>query len=60
MRSARKQQFLFVCLSERLRPNSPEQLEELDRRMEDMDAGRKKLSLAEFEHRLNAGTGQGN
>jgi len=48
-----EQQFLFVCLSEKLQAHSQEELEELDRRLADMDAGKKRLSLHEFEKRLD-------
>ena len=48
-----EQQFLFVCLSEKLRAHSQEELRELDRRLADLDAGRKRLSLDEFERRLD-------
>ncbi len=48
-----EQQFLFVCLSEKLRAHSQEELSELDRRLADMDTGKKRLSLEEFERRLD-------
>ena len=48
-----ERQFLFVCLSEKLHPNSPKELEKLDRRMADLEAGKKRLSLEEFEKRLD-------
>ena len=54
--TAEEQQFLFICLSEKLYPNSHEQLEEMDRRMQDMEAGKKRLSLEEFEKRLDRGS----
>jgi len=48
-----EQQFLFVCLSEKLQARSQEELKELDRRLADLDAGNKRLSLDEFERRLD-------
>jgi len=51
-----EQQFLFVCLSEKLRSHSPERLKQLDRRLADMSAGRKRLSLDQFEQRLDRAT----
>jgi hypothetical protein len=48
-----EQQFLFVGLSERLYAHRQEELEELDRRMAELDAGKKRLSLEEFEKRLD-------
>jgi hypothetical protein len=51
--TAEERQFLFVCLSEKLCPHSEEELQELDRRLDDLDAGRKRLSLDEFEKRLD-------
>jgi hypothetical protein len=51
--TAEEQHFLFVCLSEKLYPNTQEQLHELDRRREEMEAGKRILPLAEFEKRLD-------
>jgi hypothetical protein len=51
--TAEEQQFLFVCLSEKLYPKSHEQLEDLDRRLNELEAGEKRLSLEEFEKRLD-------
>jgi hypothetical protein len=51
--TAEEQHFLFVCLSEKLYPNTQEQLHGLDRRREEMEAGKGTLSLAEFEKRLD-------
>jgi hypothetical protein len=48
-----EQQFLFVCLSEKLYAHSQEDLKELDRRAADMEGGKKRLSLDEFEKRLD-------
>jgi hypothetical protein len=48
-----EQQFLFVCLSEKLRAHSQRDLEELDRRSTDLEAREKGLSLEEFEKRLD-------
>ena len=48
-----ERQFLFVCLSEKLSAHKPEELRELDRRLADLGAGRKRLPLAEFETRLD-------
>ncbi len=48
-----EQQFLFVCLSEKLYPHSQQNLNELDRRFDELDAGKKRLSLEEFEKRLD-------
>lgn len=50
-----EQQFLFVCLAEKLHPNSPEQLREIDRRLDDMAAGMNRLSLEDFEQRIDRG-----
>ena len=47
-----EQRFLFVCLSEKLHGHSEEELKELDERLADLDSGRERLSLAEFEKRL--------
>lgn len=52
-----EQQFLFVCLSEKLSALGPSELEELDRRWAEMEAGHKRLSLAEFEKRLDTSRG---
>ena len=49
-----EQRFLFVCLAEKMQPHSQEELQELDRRLADMDAGKNRLSLEEFEKRLDA------
>jgi hypothetical protein len=54
--TAEEQQFLFVCLSEKLYANTQEQLEEIDRRAAEMGAGKKRLPLAEFERRLDRPT----
>jgi hypothetical protein len=51
--TAEEQQFLFVCLSEKLQAHSQEQLKELDERLAELDAGKKGLSLDEFERRLD-------
>ena len=51
--TAEEQQFLFVCLSEKLHAHSQEELEELDRRLAEMNAGKRRLSLGEFEKRLD-------
>jgi hypothetical protein len=40
--TAEEQQFLFVCLSEKLYAKSREQLEDLDRRLNEMEAGEKR------------------
>ena len=48
-----EQQFLFVCLAEKLHPHSHEELQGLDRRLADMDTGKHRLSLDEFERRLD-------
>jgi hypothetical protein len=50
-----EQQFLFACLSEKLQAHSQEELKELDRRLANLDAGKKRLSLDEFERRLDQG-----
>jgi hypothetical protein len=52
--STEEQEFLFVYLSERLRPNTNHQLEELDKRLDDLNAGKKRLSLEAFEKRLDS------
>ena len=51
--TAEEQHFLFVCLSEKLYPNTQKQLHELDRRREEMESGKRTLLLAEFEKRLD-------
>lgn len=51
--TAEEQQFLFVCLAEKLDPNSQQQVEGMDQRLADMDSGRKRLTLEEFEERLD-------
>jgi len=51
-----EQQFLFGGLSEKLRAHGQQQLEELDRRSTKLAAGRKRLSLEEFEKRLDEPT----
>jgi len=51
--TAEKRRFLFVCLAEKMQPHSQEDLQELDQRLADMDAGNKRLSLEEFEQRLD-------
>jgi hypothetical protein len=48
-----EQQFLFVCLSEKLYAHSQSELSELDRRLAGLGAGEKRLSLEEFEKRLD-------
>lgn len=45
--------FLFVCLSEKLHGYTDKELGELDNRLSELDSGKKRLSLAEFEKRLN-------
>ncbi len=52
-----EQQFLFVCLSEKLNAHTQQELEELDRRSDEVQAGKKRLSLQEFENRLDHQTG---
>ena len=51
-----EQEFLFICLSERLYPTTKEQLEEFDHRLTEMGAGKGRLSLEEFERRLDKPT----
>jgi hypothetical protein len=51
--TAEERQFLFVCLSEKLQSHAQEEMKELDRRLGDMEAGKKRLSLDEFERRLD-------
>ena len=51
--TAEEQQFLFVCLSEKLCAHSREELAEFDRRLDDLQAGKKRLSLEEFEARVD-------
>jgi len=53
-----EQRFLFICLAEKMQPHSQEELQELDRRLTDIDAGKNRLSLEEFEQRLDR-TNQG-
>jgi hypothetical protein len=48
-----EQQYLFVCLSEKLCPHTPEELTELDRRSAELEAGKKRLLLEGFEERLD-------
>ena len=48
-----EKRFLFVYLAETLNPNSAEQTAEWDRRMKEMDAGKKRVSLQDFEKRLD-------
>ena len=51
-----EQQFLFACLSEKLHAHSQEELKELDRRLADMDAGKKRLSSGNGSQQgLNSG-----
>ena len=50
-----EQQFLFVCLSEKLRTHNEGELRELDDRLAELEAGEKRLSLQEFEKRLEQG-----
>jgi hypothetical protein len=47
-----ERRFLFVSLSEKLHERSEDELKELDERLADLDSGRKRLSLQEFEKRL--------
>jgi len=54
-----EQQFLFVCLSEKMRAPSPSELEELDRRSADLAKGKKRLSVDEFEKRLDGSSRSG-
>jgi hypothetical protein len=49
--STEEQEFLFVHLSERLRPNSSKQMRQCDRRLAELNAGNHKLSLAAFAKR---------
>ena len=51
--TAEERQFLLVCLSEKLQSHEQEEMKELDRRLGDMEAGKKRLSLDEFERRLD-------
>jgi hypothetical protein len=51
--TSEEQQFLFICLSEKLRAHGEKELSELDQRLADLEAGRKRLSLDEFERRLD-------
>lgn len=44
---------LFVLLAKRMRDNDETELAKLDRRMADLDAGRKRLNWDEFERRLS-------
>jgi len=53
-----EQRFLFICLAEKMQPHSQAELQELDRRLTDIDAGKNRLSLEEFEQRLDR-TNQG-
>jgi hypothetical protein len=48
-----EKRFLFLYLAETLNPNTGEQTAEWDRRMNDMDAGEKRVSWEEFERRLD-------
>ncbi|PWU20182.1 MAG: hypothetical protein C5B50_04645 [Verrucomicrobia bacterium] len=50
--SEEEQHFLFVCLSEKLYPHSAGEMEEMDQRLEDLKNGKRRLSLSEFEKRL--------
>jgi hypothetical protein len=52
--TAEEQEFLFVCLSEKLFPHSRAELEELDRRSAELAEGKKRLSQEEFEKRLDS------
>ncbi len=48
-----ERQFLFVCLSEKLSANDPAETQEWDHRLNEMEAGEKRLSLDEFDERLD-------
>jgi hypothetical protein len=50
-----EQQFLFACLAEKLQAHREEELLELDRRLAELETGNKRLSLEEFERRLDHG-----
>jgi hypothetical protein len=48
-----QQQFLFVCLAEKLHVHTQEKMRELDGRSADLNAGKNRVSLEEFEKRLD-------
>jgi len=52
-RSVEEKKFLFNYLAESLHIVDREHLAEFDRRMDEMDAGNKRVSWAEVENRLD-------
>lgn len=52
-RTPDEQRYLFICLAERMRGDDSAELEKLDRRMADLDAGRKRMGWETFEARLD-------
>ena len=56
--TSEEQEFLFICLSEKLCAHDQEHLRQLDERLAEMEGGKKRLPLEEFERRLDS-TNQG-